>query len=488
MKITYYLSLLFIALTVIACNNNRGKEPKRTVIDGRIANVHLFPQTKEFTLYVQNFGGDTSKYTGAIKKDGTFKIYFDQYVAQDVELMPIVRTLIAHPGDSIHIDMDFAEMGDVKFSGDAEKTNNDLYHYLGENYSLYENEDEYKKASKSFFETGDVKAHLDQSDIIKKNMLKKRQEFINKFDANSEVKTWTKNYININYYGSHLSFVKAVSNKNGKLINDLTQTKGLDKLQEDLEDIYQASTLNTGSIKLARALAPLKKYEDFPDYVNTISKSGYDTLIKQIQIANNYNNMLRNYDMDAINTYSSLLDKHITEPFIKRSLATRYAVVKKYIDNPTALSNTLLNNVSKTPAKGLIDSIRKQHAGKVILIDVWATWCGPCIAEFPESRKLMESYKGKDVQFVFLCNGVNKALWNDHIGKLGLAKHYYLNKEQGIALSKTFKISGIPFKILINKNGDIIETGNGLRAGNELTAKKINKLLVGDKLAANLRN
>ncbi|GAB2973506.1 TlpA disulfide reductase family protein [Mucilaginibacter puniceus] len=486
MKIIYYLSLLFIALGFLACNK-RGSNPQRTVIDGRIANVHLFPQTKEFTLYVQNFGGDTSKYTGAIKKDGTFKIYFDQYVAQDVELMPIVRTLIAHPGDSIHIDIDYADMGTVKFSGDAEKTNNDLYHYLGENYSFYENELEYRKASKSFFETNDVKSHLDQSNAIKKAMIEKRQEFINKFNANSEVKIWTNNYININYYDSHLSFVKALARKNKRTINDITQTKGLDNLEKDLENIYQASTLNTGSIKLALALAPLTKSRNFEDFVNSTINARYDTLIKQIQIAYSYNVMLWKYDIDAVNTNKSLLDKHITEPFITKPLETRYAALKKQIDNAQALSNTLLGNVAKTPAKVLIDSIRKENLGKVVLIDVWATWCGPCISEFPDSKKLMESYKGKDVKFVFLCTGVNKVLWNDHIGKLNLAQHYYLNNEQSEALAKAFNISGIPFKILINKNGDIIETGNGLRANDELTAKKLDKLLVGDRLAANMR-
>ncbi len=490
-KIPYYLILLFVALTV-ACNEHgstkRSSTTKRTVIDGQIANVHLFPETKEFKLQVKNFTGDTSVYIGKVKKDGTFKIYFDQYVAQDVYIDPLVRTFIAHPGDSIHIDIDYAKLGDIKFSGDAEKTNTDLYHYLSENYSDIDNESAYKKARRDLFETNDIQGHLNQGNIIRQNMLAKRDEFIKKFDPNSEVQTWTKNNIDIDYYGPHLGFVKALARKNKTVIDDLTQIKGLDNLEDDLEDIYQASTLNTGSIQLARMLAPLEPNKNFSDFVNNVVKSKFDPLVKQAQIANRYFAMLHQYDIDAFNKNKNLLDKHITEPFIKQPLLKRYATVKKYLDDPTVLSNLMLSKAAKTQANGLIDAIRKENAGKVVLIDVWATWCGPCIAEFPDSKKLMESYKGKDVKFVFLCAGSNKLQWNTLKAELNLAKHFYLDKEQGAALRKAFHISGIPFKILLNKNGDIVEMGNGLTAGNELTATKINKLLVGNRLAANINN
>jgi thiol-disulfide isomerase/thioredoxin len=488
-KIPYYLILLFIALTV-ACNEHsstmRSSTAKRTVIEGQIANVHLFPETKEFKLQVKNFTGDTSVYIGKVKKDGTFKIYFDQYIAQDVYIDPLVRTFIAHPGDSIHIELDYAKLGDIKFSGDAEKTNTDLYHYLSENYSDIDNESEYKKASRDLFETSDIQGHLNQSNIIRQNMLAKMDEFIKKFDPNSEVQTWIKNNIYINYYNSHVRFAKMLASKNQSSLDDLTQIKGLDNFEKDLDEIYQAAVLNTGSINLAWTLAPSRRNKSFSDFTDNVVKSRYDTLIKQIQIGSNYYAMLHENDIDAFNKNKSLFNKHITEPFIKQPLLKRYAAVKKYLDNPTALSNALLGNASKASPNALINSIKKENAGKVILIDVWATWCGPCIAEFPDSKKLMETYKGKDVKFVFLCGGTAKATYDNLIKELKLAQHYYLNKEETSALWKAFKMSGIPFKILINKNGDIVELGNGLRPDNELTSRKIDKLLVGNRLAANI--
>lgn len=44
----------------------------------------------------------------------------------------------------------------------------------------------------------------------------------------------------------------------------------------------------------------------------------------------------------------------------------------------------------------------KQSAGKVVVVNFWATWCGPCVVEFPEFVKLDEEYRGKDVRFVHI--------------------------------------------------------------------------------------
>lgn len=47
---------------------------------------------------------------------------------------------IAHPGDSIHLDVDFKDIGNVKFSGDAQKINTDLYAYLNSNYVVVDDD------------------------------------------------------------------------------------------------------------------------------------------------------------------------------------------------------------------------------------------------------------------------------------------------------------------------------------------------------------
>ncbi|MDZ4711195.1 MAG: TlpA disulfide reductase family protein [bacterium] len=49
-----------------------------------------------------------------------------------------------------------------------------------------------------------------------------------------------------------------------------------------------------------------------------------------------------------------------------------------------------------------LDSIKTANAGKVILINFWATWCKPCVEEFPDLMKIREDYKDKDFKLVFV--------------------------------------------------------------------------------------
>ena len=47
---------------------------------------------------------------------------------------------------------------------------------------------------------------------------------------------------------------------------------------------------------------------------------------------------------------------------------------------------------------GMLDS--KDLKGKIVVVDFWATWCGPCIKEIPKYKKLREKLEGKDVEFI----------------------------------------------------------------------------------------
>jgi thiol-disulfide isomerase/thioredoxin len=53
-----------------------------------------------------------------------------------------------------------------------------------------------------------------------------------------------------------------------------------------------------------------------------------------------------------------------------------------------------------------LDELRNALKGKVVLINFWATWCKPCVKEFPELVKLYNNYKDKDFRLVFISADV----------------------------------------------------------------------------------
>jgi thiol-disulfide isomerase/thioredoxin len=97
----------------------------------------------------------------------------------------------------------------------------------------------------------------------------------------------------------------------------------------------------------------------------------------------------------------------------------------------------------------------REFKGKVVLIDVWATWCTPCKKGFPKIVKLIEKYEDEDIEFLFISTNSNEEDWKiylrDHPELKG--KHF---RCQGTSFMKDYNITGIPRYIVIDKEGKII--------------------------------
>lgn len=122
------------------------------------------------------------------------------------------------------------------------------------------------------------------------------------------------------------------------------------------------------------------------------------------------------------------------------------------------------------------DSIIGPNKGKVIYVDCWATWCRPCIAEMPNSKKLMEGLNDPNLVFAFLCLHSDKKDWKSTIDKLQIGGlQYFLSKKQSQDFSKFYAINGVPSYMLIDKHGNIVDRGTHL--GATVVKGKIEKLL-----------
>lgn len=112
-------------------------------------------------------------------------------------------------------------------------------------------------------------------------------------------------------------------------------------------------------------------------------------------------------------------------------------------------------------AEELLVALKQAFPGKAIYIDCWATWCAPCIGEFPASNKLSDNCQDLPVEFVYLCTSNNSTpeKWKSKIVEHNLkGTHIYVNQVIGTAFMGLFSKSGYPSYILINAKGDFVSS------------------------------
>ncbi|WP_162200409.1 TlpA family protein disulfide reductase [Kordia jejudonensis] len=106
-----------------------------------------------------------------------------------------------------------------------------------------------------------------------------------------------------------------------------------------------------------------------------------------------------------------------------------------------------------------LDSFINTNKGKVIYIDFWASWCAPCRAVMPDSKKLGDLYKNKDVVFVYISIDRNKESWKKAVAAENLetsTANFLSTNYTSATFFKELSIKTIPRYLLFDKNGKLV--------------------------------
>lgn len=165
---------------------------------------------------------------------------------------------------------------------------------------------------------------------------------------------------------------------------------------------------------------------------------------------------LSQYTLSRIKTYDEYLKfvndygKYFTAPYLKLRMEAKGAEVY------SMKAGAMAADFTYPDVDGKMVSL-SDFKGKVVLVDVWATWCGPCKQQIPYMKEIEEEYHGKDVVFISVSVDEDKdrQAWQNMVKekKMGGVQLFASGWSK---IAKDYKIDGIPRFMVFDKKGNVV--------------------------------
>ncbi|ANW96152.1 hypothetical protein AXE80_07615 [Wenyingzhuangia fucanilytica] len=344
--------------------------------------------------------------------------------------------------------------------------------------------------------SNDGKDHIDTDEILaylKNQNLEVSQIYIdalkNKNLLNTPEKQERENEFNKKYRIRLNGFLRANSKAYNKIIEENPNKDPLQVLKEQLKKEGKLSSLDeelliaannktTPEEKAAEKKFQEKYGENLKEFYSKYSKN-LTLFYSQRYIKRRVNKMRNVLNIDqsfvfnivTLSGYAqslqrnmvpytdkeiSTIKKEITDPIIAQQIEIVNNNIKSTIEANKTKTGYHVNKIDKNEGDELFESMIAKFKGKVIYVDFWATWCGPCISSIKKIVPLKEEMADKDVVFLYISAPSSpENTWKNMIPNIK-GEHYRVSNDEWNYLTDKFNIRGIPHYALVNKKGELV--------------------------------
>lgn len=504
MKITHFViisTIIFLGCTETNNKNNFAQNAdfstefvdailyKPAIIEGQILNQEVYPNIKELKLTIPGFSGDVMIYTAEISESGRFRFEFYPKTKREINLSSIEDVMVMQPGDSLFIVKDFKDIGNTIFYGDCAILNREISKFSGKYLGRYPSD--YQQPYMDF------KKNCEQK---KADSYVRLNDYVQECNCSDDFINWANKQIELDFYKALFKYERQHFRRtNNELIDSAEYFSFIKRIEENID----GSIVLADYFHIVDQFVSFKLFDIDEKYRQNIEREDtiFGLLIEDVfsLTDNNYlaqfslrsllNGTLNANSTSWIDEFSEQIESKISDPFIRNNLKEHYNKVNEFNKNPKLFTDVILKDkydlemnskISLHPQSenNIVKELVAKNNGKVILVDFWAPWCPPCIRSMEYSKLLIKEFENKEVLFAFICVNSSKELWKNKIDELNIkGEHIFCDSEATRAIRQRFGFSGIPYYLLIDKEGSIVDFGYHLSPRGEYVKSEIENLL-----------
>ena len=248
-----------------------------------------------------------------------------------------------------------------------------------------------------------------------------------------------------------------------------------EKLKSAPDSLRQAINAEFEQNDFVAVVNEIISREGYQDYANTkftqrdlayllpeMNAQGWSQATQDIFLSRYFCHLLRGECKPLDKSLLAFAEEHIHAPAALsavRALSDKYEQLTHFmLDNEDCFkSNDIVKGMSDGEA--IFQKIIEPYRGRVILVDVWGTWCGPCKAQLSHCQEEYERLKDYDVVYLYLANRSSDQGWKNVVKEYQVAGknvvHYNLPEHQQKAVEEYLGVQGFPTNIVFGRDGKL---------------------------------